>query len=311
MDYLYFELTRRCNQRCIQCFNNSRHALKGELGTEETLAVLDRFKEQGGTRLQLTGGESLMRKDIRQILERVGTLGFEQVILSTNGMLLKDSLLDLVEQTVTEVDLSLDGFGQTHDILRGVRSYDLVRDAIARTCKRDVIVYVCCCLTPETYDRIEEFLEMMVDMGVNAVKLAQIGDVGRKMTPENMRDGTPDTRAQFERITALARAYRGRISIHQSHTTKMMEPDVDRDGLVCDPCGRLYPMIGYLPLYWQVGRASPDWHINHERLAEYEEVFRHTLYSGVDRIVEDGAINWWTELHRELEKSAPSLEHAR
>jgi len=309
--YLYYELTRRCNQRCVQCFNNSRFALEGELGTAETLAVIERFKAQGGTELQLTGGESLLRKDIRTILSKVEELSFERVILSTNGMLLKDDLLDYVEQTVTEIDLSLDGFDVTHDFLRGVKSYDLVKNAIRRACLKDIYVYVCCCLTPDTYARLPEFLELMVSLGVDAVKLAQIGPVGRQLTPDSLRVATPDTKTQFDYINQLSQAFRGKLVIQQSHSTEILESDIDRDGLVCDPCGRLYPMIGYLPLYWQVGRASPEWEVFEDRYSEYQSVFRQVIYEGVDEIVEKGAINWWTALHNGLQQAAPVLEYAR
>ena len=90
MEYLYFEITRRCNQRCVQCFNNSRHALEGELGTDAVIDILDRFKRQGGRKLQLTGGDPLLRKDFITILDHVEDLQFEHVVLSTNGMLLKE-----------------------------------------------------------------------------------------------------------------------------------------------------------------------------------------------------------------------------
>lgn len=310
MDYLYFELTRRCNQRCIQCFNNSRDALRGELGTAEVLAVLDCFKDQGGQKLQLTGGDPLLRRDLPEILDHVGRLAFDHVVLSTNGMLLKDKLLDRVERVVDEVDISLDGFGSTHDHLRGITSFDLTVDTLRRVAARDVRTYVCCCLTPDTWGRIEDFLDLLVDIGIDTVKLAQIGEVGRKMTPSHLRDATPDTHAQFARITTLAMRYHGRIGITQSHTTSIREPDIDRDGLVCDPCGRLYPMIGYLPLHWQVGTAHPDWRLDRARLDEYEAIFRATLEKGVEVIIRDGAINWWTLLHEELDAAAPRLDYA-
>lgn len=305
MKYLYLEVTRRCNQRCVQCFNNSRDALFGELGTEAIRRILDKFREQGGERLQITGGEALLRPDIGEILEHAKSLQFSHIVLSTNGMLFKESIADKAAAIVNEVDFSLDGFGRTHDTMRGVRCFDITIDAIRRATARQITTYVCCCLTPDTYSRLEEFLDLLVSLNVRYVKLAQIGHVGRRGTPEQVFRSLPTVRQQFERISELSMRYAGKITIQQSHTTTVQRVDVDRDGLVCDPCGRLYPMIGYLPEYWQIGSAYPHWKIEHRKLHQYEKAFEQALGTGIQKIVADGAVNWWLVLHEALEVYAP------
>lgn len=311
MEYLYFELTRRCNQFCVQCFNNSRDALSGELSTEQVLSVLRNFKDQGGRTLQITGGDPFLRNDIKAILKAVSALRFDHVVLSTNGMLFKEDMANLCAGVVDEFDISLDGFPDMHNLMRGVRSFDLAVSAIKLAKDRGLKVYVCSCLTEETYDRAEEFIEFLIGLGVDHVKLAQIGDVGRRATPSELTRTLPVARVQFDRVAQLAMRFTGRIAVQQSHTTNVRRPDLQRDGLVCDPCGRLYPLIGYLPLHWQVGSAYPNWTIDIERLTDYERVVEDALAKGIEHIVRDGAVNWWTVFHDELVRRAPTLEFAR
>ena len=67
-----FEVTQRCNGECPHCYNvweSPRPYPRGELGTEETLSMLERMLVQSGAELvTLSGGEPLLRPDLPEIV---------------------------------------------------------------------------------------------------------------------------------------------------------------------------------------------------------------------------------------------------
>lgn len=99
-----FELTERCNLRCIHCYINrpagSRSAgsrAARELSTTEVAGILDQVADAGCLSLLLTGGEILLRADFPQILRHAARKGF-LLTLFTNGTLLTPRLADLLAE---------------------------------------------------------------------------------------------------------------------------------------------------------------------------------------------------------------------
>jgi MoaA/NifB/PqqE/SkfB family radical SAM enzyme len=89
-----WEMTYRCNESCIHCFNPGASHSAGqrprrrtkELSTEEGIRLLRDLKSIGVFRLLLTGGEVLLRKDFFDTLKTARELGFS-VTVFTNGVL--------------------------------------------------------------------------------------------------------------------------------------------------------------------------------------------------------------------------------
>jgi len=65
------ELTQRCNNKCVHCYNNlatgDQEALAKELSLNEHYRIIDEITECGCLWLLLTGGEIFLRKDFLDI----------------------------------------------------------------------------------------------------------------------------------------------------------------------------------------------------------------------------------------------------
>ncbi len=101
--YLYaffWELTYRCNERCIHCFNPGAARKPGdrnrrntnELTKKEMIELLDDMVEVGVFKLTISGGEVFVHKDFFFLLEQARTRGM-QVRIYTNGLLLNEERL--------------------------------------------------------------------------------------------------------------------------------------------------------------------------------------------------------------------------
>lgn len=83
----HFDLTYRCNERCIHCYLD--HEDYGEMTTEEVCAALDQLADAGTLFLTFSGGEIFLRKDLFELLHYARKLHFD-ISLKTNALLLNE-----------------------------------------------------------------------------------------------------------------------------------------------------------------------------------------------------------------------------
>jgi radical SAM protein with 4Fe4S-binding SPASM domain len=80
-----FDLTYRCNERCVHCY--LEHDDRGEMSTVEVCTVLDQLAEAGVFFLIFSGGEVFMRRDLFEILAHARALQFD-VKVKTNAFMI-------------------------------------------------------------------------------------------------------------------------------------------------------------------------------------------------------------------------------
>ncbi|MDC8002472.1 GTP 3',8-cyclase MoaA [Aureisphaera galaxeae] len=108
--YLRISLTERCNLRCTYCMPAEGIALspKSHLMTyEEVYTIAKLFVDHGVTKIRLTGGEPLVRKDAPIILEKLASLPVELAI-TTNAVSV-DRFVDTFKKCgIENINVSLD-----------------------------------------------------------------------------------------------------------------------------------------------------------------------------------------------------------
>lgn len=108
--YLRISLIERCNLRCSYCMPEEGVQLspKSHLMTyEEIYEIAKTFVKHGVTKIRLTGGEPLIRKDIPVILEKLATLPVELSI--TSNAIIIDKFIDVLKvNKVNKINVSLD-----------------------------------------------------------------------------------------------------------------------------------------------------------------------------------------------------------
>lgn len=112
--YLRLSVTDRCDLRCTYCMKPRPEFLpKSELLTLEELTVLcDAFIARGVTKIRITGGEPLVRKDIMTLIgnlgARIGRAGLEELCLTTNATQLPLFADNLAAAGMRRINISLD-----------------------------------------------------------------------------------------------------------------------------------------------------------------------------------------------------------
>src|SRR6266436_2530650 len=92
ISYLRVSITDRCNERCTYCMPQElQEWLPREeiLSFEETLRLIRIAADLGVSKVRVTGGEPLTRRDVLNFVRRIPEIpGIKSIGLSTNGTLL-------------------------------------------------------------------------------------------------------------------------------------------------------------------------------------------------------------------------------
>ncbi len=109
-DYLRISLTDACNLRCMYCMPNEKVLVTPSaklMQVDEIENIANIFVELGIKKIRLTGGEPLLRKDAKQIIEKLSYLPTELTI-STNAILVDQYIETFISSGIHSVNVSLD-----------------------------------------------------------------------------------------------------------------------------------------------------------------------------------------------------------
>ncbi len=143
LKYLRISVTPACNFKCIYCKPHSEN-MKSEvvekiLGYDDILYVSEIFAGLGVNRLRVTGGEPLVRKDIVPFLSKLSAInGIEEVMITTNGSLLKKYSADLLNAGVARLNISLDTLNaERFNYIAGTNKFEETMEGIRTAIKTD------------------------------------------------------------------------------------------------------------------------------------------------------------------------------
>lgn len=109
-NYLRISLTERCNLRCFYCMPAEGVALsptENIMTASEIITIAKKFVDLGVTKIRLTGGEPMVRKDFSEIVESLSSLPVSLAI-TTNGILI-DQYIDLfTSKKIEKINISID-----------------------------------------------------------------------------------------------------------------------------------------------------------------------------------------------------------
>ena len=111
--YLRISVTDRCDLRCRYCMAEQMTFLPRSalLALEEIAVIAERFMARGVTKIRLSGGEPLVRRDVGELVRRLGGhvgAGLDELTMTTNGTRLAEHAAGLVAAGVRRVNVSLD-----------------------------------------------------------------------------------------------------------------------------------------------------------------------------------------------------------
>ncbi len=112
INYLRISITDRCNLRCTYCNPHNltpRQTHRDILSYEELLRLVHVAVRLGISKIRVTGGEPLVRRNVYHFLKKIVEIeGIKDVSLTTNVVLLKKNILKIKRAGIKRINVSLD-----------------------------------------------------------------------------------------------------------------------------------------------------------------------------------------------------------
>ena len=158
---IQFELTSRCNERCIHCYIPNEKKNKGfDMPLGKVKSIIDEFSSNEGLHVTLSGGEVFMHKDIIPIIQYCREKDLMITIL-TNLIALKDEQIGFIKDAnVSCVQVSLYSMNpKTHDTITTIKgSFEKTKTAIEKLVKANVPVMISCPVMKANYKEYKDVL---------------------------------------------------------------------------------------------------------------------------------------------------------
>ncbi|MDI6717389.1 MAG: GTP 3',8-cyclase MoaA [Actinomycetota bacterium] len=133
VDYLRISITDRCNLRCFYCMPESGVVPKPHkeiLSYEEIELFVRAAAEAGISKVRITGGEPLVRRDAAKLIEMISKVpGLTDISLTTNGILLPEYGDDLKKAGLRRVNISIDSLDP--EVYRRITRHGDVKRALS------------------------------------------------------------------------------------------------------------------------------------------------------------------------------------
>lgn len=198
IDYVRISITDRCNLRCIYCMPKEGMEFiphENILTYEEIIRLCKCFAGLGMSKVKLTGGEPLVRKNLSYLVKEIKNInGIQNVTLTTNGILLAEQIEDLVQAGIDAVNVSLDTLDSDQfEQLTRFRKLDQVLEGIEETLKyTNIALKVNCVPLREDYNNILSMVSLAKDQKLH-VRFIEVMPIGlgkdlKGLTEENIKE---------------------------------------------------------------------------------------------------------------------------
>ncbi len=168
---LQFELSSRCNERCIHCYiPNPKKNTGFEFPLAKVKSIVDEFAEMGGIHVTLSGGEAFLHKDLLEICRYCREKDLKISILS-NLISLKDEQIPVLKElNLSLIQTSLYSMDpEIHDMITTVKgSCEKTKSAIEKLVAADIPVQISCPLMKANKDGYPEVLKYAQKLKIKA-----------------------------------------------------------------------------------------------------------------------------------------------
>ena len=163
-----WEITHRCNLRCVHCLSASSEASEDELSLDECKRIVDELAELKVFEINFGGGEPLLKDYFLPLLGYIHEKGIVTCI-STNGTCLTNEAIDCFNgNPLVNVQVSLDGATpKVNDAIRGHGTYEKIIGGIEKLAGKDIPLSINSVVTSRNYFQLKELKELAVAYGAN------------------------------------------------------------------------------------------------------------------------------------------------
>jgi MoaA/NifB/PqqE/SkfB family radical SAM enzyme len=183
LDFLWLELTNRCNLRCVHCYTESspHTADRDLLTTDDYLSVMDQAYALGCRRMQFIGGEPQLNRDFHRLLVASKAIGFEFVEVFTNLTRLDEETVRFARSAGVCFATSVySDKPEVHQaVTRNAASHARTITNLKRLINSDVVTRAAVIEIDQEPAEIDRTTRFLTDLGVRHVRASRVRAFGR------------------------------------------------------------------------------------------------------------------------------------
>jgi mycofactocin radical SAM maturase len=161
-----WEITHRCNLKCIHCLSAGGASSPGELIFEECRGIVDQLAALKVFEINFGGGEPLLQDYFLPLLRYIHEKGIVTCI-STNGTALTaEAIAGFTNNPLVNVQVSLDGATpDINDAIRGRGTFELIIGGIERLAGKNIPLSINTVVTSLNFPQLGRLKEMAISYG--------------------------------------------------------------------------------------------------------------------------------------------------
>lgn len=173
-------VTKKCNLHCQHCFLEGGRKALGELSEKEANKLIDEFGEMHILYLSMSGGEPFLRDDLFELIDHAASYGMRVDIASNGTLIDKETVRRLVRSRVFQVQVSIDGSEQVHNLFRGNnKAFKTSAKAVRRMRYEGIMVSISHTVRKGLVREAEKVIDWAVAMQCAGVKIIPFYPAGR------------------------------------------------------------------------------------------------------------------------------------
>ena len=192
-----WEITQKCNLRCVHCLSDSGSALENELTHEECLGLIDRMAGVKIFQVNIGGGEPFIRRGFPDLLAYSHEKGLVTCV-STNGTLMDNDMAKrLSAMNRLYLQVSLDGATEdVNDAVRGKGTYRKILESLDCLVRHGVRFSINAVLTRTNFSQLDTLRSMAGEYGAE-LRVSRFRPSGRGKDSKGVLGPTKDQLETF------------------------------------------------------------------------------------------------------------------
>jgi pyruvate-formate lyase-activating enzyme len=194
--------TRLCNLACLHCYSESDPQRTAALDSAVLCDALGVFRAEGYAVISLSGGEPLVYKPLRAVIEKARELGFRVTMIS-NG-LLATARMDPILSLLDGMAISFDGLSASHNAIRGrADAFERASASLQRLAAAGLPVGAAISLTRDAMSELPDLADHLVSLGARVLQIRPVARAGRA---RSLTDGAFYSASDHARLYLVALA---------------------------------------------------------------------------------------------------------
>lgn len=185
--HVWVEITEKCNLNCPYCYMDAPQE-GTELSLEVFSELINELNNMNISTISISGGEPLLNSNFKEILEKTLNYDFD-VNLVTNGTLLNEEIMDIIEKGNITTQFSIDSVDrEIYKKSRGKDKLEDVKKNLIKLSNRNIDLILAATLTVINQNNIFDLIDFCLENKISNLHIGELIPEGRSKNNNSIKN---------------------------------------------------------------------------------------------------------------------------